>query len=704
MFKNIATIFALTCLFSLSAFAPVQAASSESYQQWLEKYGAWDRLENEYSQEADKDLPETILKRAEVYLNLNSPEKALEIIEMTPSFDDNATEAERLWVGGRAHRALGDLQRAVLWFSQAAKFMNKTSDMRRHFKNEYDLEYVWKDVWLKSYWSYEANYTLSRDSQKETLNQILNIGQSVWGGAYWAKANQLLNPINSEDKAATPPAPEPVELGPDGQPLPQFITMADKQAIARALAAASLEKFDEAYTYLAPVSQIPVRAFWTSLVIFLETGNTPENLAPFVDGNYLKAQAFWEGNLLAPYATSRAQWLLGNPSSAPWTKFRNNLLSMPTEDANKAINNELGSMLISDQTAALLNSFKLALSLSNGDFAGSATAWNTMDKRALPITLQLAGLALFKDHLNNLLPQKPAEAFKLYPILTALSGAAGQDMVTNQAPFWTTASPSQLKRLAKQDWPTDKLLLLAYWQQQFTKKPTDGLAKRAAFLFDDASFGLDCMLYLADEAVKAKKLQLGAFYLNKMDSDALPGPYMVQWLDIKTRLELDSARIEAALKTYKQMVAIGEPIPVMTRLRIALLYQQRRDFDTAKRELLAMWAARDTMTTTLQAETLFWLGEGEQAMRNPDKALDYYLQLAYQYPQENIWALTAMYRASIIYEKRGKYDTAKRLLHTVIRNADRKEQREAAKARISAIDKKMGKQNSKDGSTLVYPF
>jgi len=106
----------------------------------------------------------------------------------------------------------------------------------------------------------------------------------------------------------------------------------------------------------------------------------------------------------------------------------------------------------------------------------------------------------------------------------------------------------------------------------------------------------------------------------------------------------------------------------------------------------------------LQAETLFWLGEGEQAMRNPDKALDYYLKLAWQYPQENIWALTAMYRASLIYEKRGKYETAKRLLGTVVRNAARKEQRVAAQARIDAIDKKMGEEKSEGESTLVYPF
>jgi hypothetical protein len=703
-FLTILTI--LTCVFSTIVISPVQASSDKSYEQWLEQYGAWDRLENEYAKEVDKDSPELILKRAEVYLNLNSPAKTLEIIEMTPTFSDNATNADRLWLGGQAHRALGDLSKAVLWFTQASKFITNKSKAQHRFKAERDLKYVWHDVWLKMYWSYDANFTLSRSTQKAALNQIREVGQNVWKGSFWEQAESTVNPTDSNATQTSVESKKIEKITSDGLPVPPFISRIDTESITKALAAASLEKFEEAQIHLASISQEPVRIFWTSIIVFLQTGTIPSNLDIFIQGNFLKAHAFWAGNMLAPYSISRDQWLLGNPDSGPWTKFRNNLLAMPINTANKAIDNELGSMLISDQTAALLNSFKLAFSLSNGDFINTANTWNKIDKTKLPITLQLAGLLLFKDNLNNVLPLNPAESFKLYPILTALSGAAGQDMVAKTvAPFWITAPSNQLKKMSQQQWPMDKLLLLAYHQQQFNKQPSIELAKRSAFLFDDSSFGIKSILYLADEAVRAKKLQLGAFYLNKVDANALPGPLKVSWLDTKTRLELDSSRQEAALKTYKEMLATGEQIPVMTRLRMALIFQQRRDFEAAKEQLLAMWNMRASLTTTLQAETLFWLGEGEQAVLNTDKALDYYLHLAWQYPQENIWALTAMYRASLIYEKRGKYDTAKRLLNTVIRRADRKEQREAAKARINAIDKKMGKPSkSNQSSTLVYPF
>jgi len=695
-------IFAFTISF-VTLPAVAQSSSAVSFEKWLEKYGAWDRLENEYAQEQGADTPEMILKRAEVYLNLNSPQKALEIVEMTPAFDDNATEADRLWLGGQSHRALGDLSKSVLWFSQASSYMVNDSNMKRRFKDESGLENIWMDVWLKLYWSFAANQTVSKSSQGEVLKRIQEIGQKVYGGSYWEKANLVLNPTVSSETLTNTSTPD---LGPDGQPLPPFISRKDTELIAQALASVSLEKFEEASTLVASISHEPVRFFWSSVVNFFQSGNAPTDLSLFIDGNYLKAYAFWNGNVLAPYSTSNSKWVLGNPDSGPWTKFRNNLLSMPIDDAVKAINNELGSMLISEQTAALLNNFKLALSMSSGDFINSATAWNSLEKRSLPLALKLAGALLFKDDFKKIMPVNTAEAFAVFPILVDLSGAAGNNVnPTNEAGFWISASQSKIKSLSKNEFPLDKLLLLAYWQQEFTKKPTAELAKRSAFLLDDTAYGVESMLYLANQAVRNKKLQLGAFYLNAIDREALSSQHEMAWLDIKARLELDSGRNAAALETFKLMTASEVDVPVMTRLRMALLYQQNRDFDAAREQLMSMWDNRANMTTTLQAETLFWLGEGEQAVHNKDKALDYYLKLAWQYPQENIWALTAMYRASLIYEKRGKYDTAKRLLTTVIKRADRKEQREAAKARIAAIDKKMGQVDSKKKSnTLVYPF
>jgi len=695
--------YLLILFLGVSLFYPASAFSAHpTFQEWLELYGAWDRLEKEYAQEPSAETPEAILKRAEVYLNLNSPQKALEVLEMTPAFSEPTLEAERLWLGGKALRAMGNLTRCVLWFAQASKFINDDSVIRRRFKKEPSLEAIWHDVWLKMYWSYTANHTLSRKTQKEALDMVMGIGRTVWSNDFWLQANSLINPHPLS--AVVPPAPQTAGT-PEAAPVVPMMTETDTRLIAQAMALVSLEKFDDALDRVSQLGQEPARMFWGYVIQFLNDGFSPSELEVFVQENQLKAHVFWAGNVLAPYSKSRSDWFLGNPDSGPWTQFRNNLLEMPFAEAKRAIDNELGSMLISEQTASLLNDFKFALSLSNGEFGTAATIWDSVNKRSLPLSLRLSGAFFFKDNLNKILPEKAVDSYKLYPILAALFGAAGIDINKGiDAPFWTAAPKDQLPPLSQAHYPLDRLLLLAHWQAQFAQEPTVELAKRSAYLFDDSSFGIQSLIYLADNAVQAKKLQLGAFYLNRIDETALPSDLRMAWLDIKTRLELDSGRQSSALKTYKEMVATGEPIPVMTRLRMALLFQQRKEFKSAQAELLAMWDQRAEMTTTLQAETLFWLGEGEHAMRNTGKALDYYLQLAWKYPQENIWALTAMYRASLIYEKRGKYNTAKRLLKTVVKNASRKEQREAAKARINAIEKKMGKQKKSVKSTLVYPF
>ena len=687
----------------LSMPGTVGAAEPATFDAWLENYGAWDLIEKEVAAEPAADTPASILKRARVYLNLNSPDKALELIEMSSTFADNASEAQRLFMGGQAERALGDLPKSVLWFTQASKFFQDSNEMRRQFKAEPRLDVIWTDVWTQAFWSYQANFTLSKTSQLEALNQILGVGRTVWDDNFWKNADTVINPSN---ETATPiPEPARAKLGPDGLPLPPFVTAADTNAIIKAMALVSLEKFVEAHNEITGISNEPVRTFWHMVVNFLDTGSQPQDLAVFETGHYMKPYAFWAGNVLAPYSASRAQWLLGNPESAPWKKFRNNLLSMPSDEARKAIDNELGSMLISEQTASLLNSFKLALTLSSGDFIGSATTWNKINKRNLPLALQIASALLFKEDLKDIIPSEPATAFQVYPILCALSGAAGHDLnPATEAPFWTEVSAGNLQRLSQRDWPLDKLLLLAYWQQQFSEKHAQALAKRGAFLFENTAFGTQCLLYLADTAVQAKDLQLGAYYLNRIPVQSLAPTEKMAWLDIKIRLELDAGRNKAALETFKAMNGLGELVPVMTRLRMALLFQQQRDYEAAREQLLAMWKDKNAMTTTLQAETMFWLGEGEQAMRNTEKALDYYLRLAWQYPQENIWALTAMYRASLIYEKQGKYETARNLLQTVVKRADTTEQREAAKARIDAIDRKAGTSAKDTQSGLVYPF
>lgn len=672
------------------------AAPKKNYEEWLRQYGAWDQLDKEFAREGTDDSPGTLLKRANVYLNLNSPKQALEILEMSSAFEDKTFEAQRLWLGGQAHRALGNLTKAVLWFTQSAEQLDDPKSIKRAFKDEDDLEYIWMDVWKKLYWAYGDKYSISQQVQQDALKRIANVGAQVWDTEYWKQARELLGVIPAQKNQSA--------KGSGSNPEPTLVTEVDKEHIVKSFSLISLEKFEAAQAEIDKLGQQPVRFFWTTLIRAIETGQMPNDLSPLKDGNYLKASAFWQGNIASVVSQGNSAWVLGNPDSAPWTRFRNNLLEMPVDDAIVAIDKELGSMLISKEYSSLLNSVKLALSLSNGNLSLASATWESVEKEELPLSLLFAGTLSFNEDFNNALPDSIANDDKLRSVFTTLAESTGHTSLENEAPFWVVSPDEKLQTLSEKTFPMDKLLQLAYWKKRFQEKPTLEHAKRAAYLFDNTSFGTQATLYLAAEAVEIKDLQLTAFYLNRVDQQTLNESQKMEWYDVKIKIELESGHNDKALRTYNLMTDLQAEIPVMTVLRMSLLFQQLRKYEVAREQLLSLWNKRDTLPSSLQAETLFWLGEGEQGLRNAEKALDYYLLLAWQYPQENIWALTAMYRASLIYEKRGKYETAKRLLTTVVKRADRKEQREAAKARINAIDNKMGKSSKNKASTLKYPF
>lgn len=686
------------CLVVLNASANA-AQNSDNYEQWLENYNAYDRLEQEIVKHPEKDSPEATLKRANVYLKLNSPQKALNIIEMTPPFEDNATEAMRLWYGGQAHRAKGDLTKAVFWFTQASKYMNDKSLKRSLFRQEKDLELIWKDVWRQLYWSYCSNFTLSKSNQLKILNDILKTGEETWSDDFWEKADRV---YQFEATGNATLLPTPAKSTKENAP---FISSVDQQAIAKTLSAVALEEYEQADQFADSISRESVKTFWKALESFIRQGTKPESLDAFKDK--LKAHAFWSGHILAPYSAHN-DWILGDSNSAAWIKFRDKLLKMPAEQGKTAITKELGSMLISEQTATLLQGFRLAFSLVNDDMEVARDAWNQVERSKLPISLQVAGLIAFGDSIDKVMPASASASQTLYPVVSELCSAAGKAQRPGiNAPFWETIPQSRLRHAAKTKWPLDRLILLAYWQKILNKKPNTTLAKRAAHVFRNSAFGINSMLYLVDMAIDSKDMQLAAFYLNQLKKRHVNKEYQARWLEAKTRLELGVGKQDKALETYGKLMATNEPVPAFTRLRMALLMQQRGELPKARAQLLDLWSDKDDYPTAMQAEILFWLGEGEQAMRNTDAALDYYLKLAWKYPQENIWALTAMYRASMIYEQRGKFETAKKFLKTVIKRADTKEQREAAKARLSTIESKSGggkSKNSSDDQGIQYPF
>ncbi len=157
----------------------------------------------------------------------------------------------------------------------------------------------------------------------------------------------------------------------------------------------------------------------------------------------------------------------------------------------------------------------------------------------------------------------------------------------------------------------------------------------------------------------------------------------------KAGLEMQLGKEKEALDGYLEILdKKPQALPPVKKLRLALLAQQHNQWPVADKILHELWAQKKKLSEELQAEVLFWIGEGQQYMGQADKALETYLRLGWKYPKKNMWAVTALYRAGLIYEQQGKADAAKKLYEAVLKNSSRESQKKAASQRIKAMESK----------------
>ncbi|GAB6125368.1 tetratricopeptide repeat protein [Humidesulfovibrio idahonensis] len=672
----------------------VQPAPTDSaYEQWLKKYGAYDRVAQPIDEISDTTSA-TALKRAEAHLLQGVPAQALAVVEGLKPYDDPGMEIHRLWLGGNAHRALGDPYKAVVWYSQAAKLMD-AKQMKAKLSAEAGLDALWIDVWRRQYWAFVGNPSASREALELTLRTLQNQAETAWGKEnFWIKSKEALSLATGE---TTPPAAD--KAAKDGA---LKVSDADRLRIAQAVAAASIEDYAQAKSILAKVGEPALRDFWGALLGFLNTGKTPDAKSIGAAG-YAKAAGFWNANLLAAYSANRSEWLLGS-STASWTKFKANLSQLSKTEAQEAVDKEMQSLLISDEMSRLLRSLKFILTLEEGNTDAAKEIWDGLDKRKLPISLRVAGGLAFREELQSLLPQEIGAAGKLSPALAALLAAGGTGApLAGEAPFWTRVEVGRSSNVNK-TWPLDRLLVLSDWQARWVAGPGSELARRSAFLFPDTMYGYDCLVYLTQKAVENRAFQQAGTYLERMAALSTDKRRAAIRLGLKGKMERESGKDAEALATYQEIAELGVDMDPKTRLDMATFFQLKNDLDNGRKQLLILWEQHDKLPRNMQAEILFWLGEGEHSQRNYDAALDYYLRLAYQYPQEPMWPTVAMYRSAMIYEIKGNFETAKKLLRSVIATADTKEAQEAARNRLNALEAKAGKPSTKESGEPVYPF
>ena len=665
--------------------------NNQTYRDWLEHYGAWDKLDQVYAQ--DQEGPEAVLKRAQIAMQGGNPGQALELIEKTEPFEEKPFEIKRLWLGGQANRALGDPARAVLWFSQAAKLMDP-AEMRDRFSKEPSLHEVWADVWRKLFWIYVNNSGVSQEGQAVFLGTVLDQAMTVWGRTtFWTSA----------DDTFAKTLPMDTEAG--VEPATNTLSVANRIVLTRYLAQVAMDR-DNALATLAALGDEPVRIFWEAAHVMASQGKLmPEVVETLAQDNYFKAASFLnrQSSVVRLAGLAESRLLHGSDS---FEMLMHNVKVLPPAEALAMFKTgSIQGLMAAGAPPENLDSLHFALALESGDTETARVLWPELDKTTLPPSLLLAGVILSGQDAGTV----RAWGSGLDPVMTetlsVLAQAGGAaPALPHISPFWTRVDPALLKTLAKSSYPLDPDLLLTYWEQEWNAGPSSDLARRVAFLFPEENLGALCTLYLAEQAVADRQLHLAAYYLSTVEESSVNATLGAKRLEVTADWQMAEEDMDGALVTYEELVATGAEISDITRLKIAFLLQRKGRLEEGRDQLLQLWSKKDDLDAAMQAEILFYLGEGEQAMGHSDEALDHFLNLAWQYPQESMWALTAMYRAANIYETRGQYEPARKLLKTVIKNAQTDKQKAAAEARLSDIEGRMGKPADMGAGSVPYPF
>jgi len=675
----------------IGSMCNVSRATSSDFSSWLKKHGAYEALDLEL---ADKEqTPEILLERVKILLKLGRAAEAKDLLRSSAAFVDDSLEHDRLWLLGTASRQAGDLPDAVAAWSLALGSAPDAKDVKR-LASEPGFPAAWQDVCR--IWIWRASQTTDTDmdtSVARLLRSALATGKAVWpSDPFWK---------HLEDSLARPPQTSPTTLkaSKGGETIPP----ADRTAASRALALFSLGNSRAAQDMADAISDKNLKLFWKFFFESLTGWKTP----PFAENlraeELLPAAAFCEGVLPALLSDAPEAWLLPEPGLLTWPRINARLALATPEQAASIIDTELGGSDVDPLSAERLRQHGLAYALAANDDTRADALLAELDPARLSLPLKLA-LTIGRGADPRAFFHGP-EAGPGLGLACALAEVCGLSALTPvPLPFWERVSAGDLQKDADSH-PFDRNLLMAAMDAAWRSEKSSELARRLGFLFPRSPAGVEALVMLAVKAGKAGDLEASAAYLNLIDPERVTGPARLDWLQAKAALEIELGLDERALASYTELYRLEPARFTPTKLlRFALLAQRQEQHELALQVLTILWRDKDSLAPAEQAETLFWMAESAESLGRQSEALRDYLRVAWRYPEENMWATTALYRAALIYERTGRTAPAKDLLAMVVKNADRKSQREQAEQKLQQLEQrgKGGKKGTADN--VGYPF
>ena len=620
--------------------------------EWMQKYEAWDAYARELSR---KGLtPEATLKPADALIRAGQPEQALKILDASGAFSDSDLEGRRLWLRARGLRHVSRFEESVLEFARAATLLGGKQAVDR-MRLEPGLDRLLESVWIRLFWNNLAPSDPGLSQARSTiLAGIMDLAAEAWPKQGFWKATRAIWPVQS--------ATSPLVSSPNYR---------ERELTAKGLAALALGMWDRSREYFSTLPNAGGSRFWLGLLASVQQNRQPDGASPFLD-------------CFAP-SMKQDLWVFSGPESSSWSGFLATLESMPPEKGLQLIRRESGSALISSEMRESLAVLEQAFGLLTGSSRSDVSAL----PQSAPVSLQAAAMLV-----QGRIPDKSNP--ETYGLLCALANAGGY------APYPAAQVPVPLTYDAVSGSPSLDLVGNYARLVRSTGNGDSDAAAKLAFLFPGTPGATDALLDLAGKAHKAGNPQRAWAYLNQIREDNLDGSRKTDFLLARAGLEMELGREDEAFATYKHLMETAPTrISADRKLKLAAMAQQKGSWKWAQTILEELNKNRSSLPRPLQAELLFWIGEGAQYQGDEAGALDAYLRLGWEYMDQNIWAVTAMYRAGLIYENQGNYATAKKVFETVLKHSDRKSQKEAATARIKSVEARM-QTRSRGGAEALF--
>jgi hypothetical protein len=659
-------VFCLLLIFiSLTPAWSSQPDNQDAYHEWLKSYGAMDIYA--MSLKEREAGPAGQLDYAQALISLGNPETAISVLKGIETKSDPQLEGMKHWTIHRALRQLGEFDQSVLAVIEASGSLG-IQGTSMLMSGEPGLDILWSSIWKR--WFFQTlNADQINDGRRIIMEQSVVLARSAWPAAeLWKKIDI---PIFGAQALSAAPGN-------------------DQIAIAGAFALWGIAHWDLADQALTGVSDPDLRSFFKNFGRFLRTSELDQwesNLKTAKSSGFTDVYA----DHLQKYALENFR--LSSPAGSSWERFLDRIRGLSPSGALELIKKELSSALLPDEIRGRLLSLAFIYELYERPYHEALDTWSKVHAESpdLPFTFFIAASLIRQDYQP--LAYLPASRF---PFFKEVLNAAGLNPDPKHlSRFWTQEEKSIQALFA--EFPLDYAVNCLYYNKSFQGDENQVSARNLAFLFPHSKTGQSAYLSLAQHAYREGNKALAWRYLQSISEEFARGPRQLELLEAKAGILMDMGREEESLSTYLIILEKSpQRLSPERRLRLALLAQEKNKWKLAQDMLEGLLRDRTALSEPVQAEVLFWLGEGAQHQGDLEQALDYYLRLSWQFPEQNIWAVTAMYRAGLIYEQREMLDTARNLFQTVLKSADRKSQKEAAQQRLDAIESRMGSGQDKD--------